>query len=335
LFGLEETDILEIVKLEKAHLIEAERLAMENYQEECSKVNSLPMVTKLPELEVFTQNDFGVAAFEGDVMVGFQGCYNPWNRAFDSNVKGTFTPVHAHGCVRENRARIYERMYQSMADELVKQGVLYHGIALYAHDVEAIAAYFHNGFGHRCSDAMRRMELIPGITPTEGIVFEELPAGEAKQVRELRRKLKNHMGESCCFMYTSEEEFEAWVQKRENNGSRIFVAKEKKKGMAGETQLPIAFLEICDEAETFVTELPMVKNICGAFCLPEYRGRQIYQNLINYAVEVLKAEGYKYLGVDYESFNPTAQHFWPKYFEPYTCSVVRRIDECAGKKYEK
>ena len=309
---------MKIVKLEKEHLIEAERLALENYQEECSKVSALPQVTKLPELVYFAQNDFGVAAFDGDTMVGFLGCYNPWDGAFDSNVKGTFTPVHAHGCVKENRAGIYERMYQQMARMLVEQGILYHGIALYAHDKEAISAYFHNGFGHRCSDAIRTMEPIPEVTRPIGIAFEELPSGEAGQVRALRRRLSNHMGESSCFMYTSEEEFEEWVRKRENNGSRIFVAKEK--------EMPIAFLEICEEAETFVAELPMVKNICGAFCLPEYRGRQIYQNLINYTVGVLREEGYLYLGVDYESFNPTAQHFWTKYFEPYTCSVVRRIE---------
>lgn len=316
---VEETDILKIVKLEKEHLIEAEQLALDNYREECSKVNTLPEVTKLPELECFAQNEFGVAAFEGDTMVGFLGCYNPWDGAFDSNVKGTFTPIHAHGCVKENRARIYGMMYQKIAELLVNQGVLYHGIALYAHDEETISAYFHNGFGHRCSDAIRRMELIPDIMPAKGISFAELPLGEAKQVRELRRKLSRHMGESSCFMYTTEREFAEWIVKRESNSSRIFVANDK--------ELPVAFVEICDEAETFVTELPSVKNICGAFCMPEYRGRQIYQNLINYTVEVLKKEGYQHLGVDYESFNPTAQHFWPKYFEPYTCSVTRRIDE--------
>ncbi len=316
---MEVTDILKIVKLEKKHLIEAELLALENYQEECNRVSALPEVTKLPELECFTQNDYGVAAFDGDTMVGFLGCYNSWEGAFDSNARGTFTPIHAHGCVKENRARIYGMLYQKMAELLVSQGVLYHGIALYAHDAEAISSFFHNGFGHRCSDAMRIMEPIQGVIPTTGLIFEELSLDEVKQVRELRRKLKDHMGESSCFMYTSEDEFEVWLQKRESNGNRIFVAKDK--------ELPVAFLEICEEAETFVTELPTVKNICGAYCLQEYRGRQIYQNLINYTVEVLHKEGYQYLGVDYESFNPTAQNFWPKYFEPYTCSVTRRIDE--------
>jgi len=38
-------------------------------------------------------------------------------------------------------------------------------------------------------------------------------------------------------------------------------------------------------------------------------------------------EGYAYLGVDYESLNPTAYAFWQKYFSAYTHGLVRRIDE--------
>jgi hypothetical protein len=38
---------------------------------------------------------------------------------------------------------------------------------------------------------------------------------------------------------------------------------------------------------------------------------------------------YTRLGVDFESLNPTAYGFWLKYFDAYTHSVVRRIDEKA------
>ena len=38
---------------------------------------------------------------------------------------------------------------------------------------------------------------------------------------------------------------------------------------------------------------------------------------------------YVRLGVDCESMNPTALGFWSKYFDAYTHSVVRRIDENA------
>ena len=317
---------MEIVALRKEHLQKAQKLAYENYNEERGKVSFLPEVANIPDLTGFADNGLGVAAFEGDQMLGFIGCVKPWNEAFDSNARGTFTPVHAHGCIKENRDRIYQRMYQKMADSLVKDGVLYHAVALYEHDKGAVSAYFHNGFGHRCADAIRRMEVIPDITPVDGILFEEIPKEEAKLVRELRRGLSIHMGESSCFMYTSGDEFEKWVEARENNGSRIFVAKNSEE--------IIAFIEISDEGENFVTELPKMQNICGAFCIPEHRGEMIVQYLINYAIGVLAKEGYEYLGVDYESFNPTAFHFWTKYFEPYTCSLTRRIDEGILKKME-
>jgi hypothetical protein len=41
---------------------------------------------------------------------------------------------------------------------------------------------------------------------------------------------------------------------------------------------------------------------------------------------MLKAENYLRLGVDFESFNPTAWGFWLKHFQAYTYSDVRRID---------
>ncbi len=316
---------MKIVKLKREHIVEATKLALENYKEECNRVKALPEIKSIPDLFCFAENQFGVAAFEGKKMLGFIGCFNPWDGAFDSNAKGTFTPIHAHGCVRDNRDKIYQRMYQKMAETLVDNGVLYYGIALYEYDEDAISAYFHNGFGHRCADAIRKMETIQEVKGVTGIEYEEISAREAKLVRELRRELKIHMSQSCCFMYQTPDEFENWVKERENNGSRIFVAKEQEK--------IIAFLEICDNAENFVTELPEMKNICGAYCLPQYRGQMIVQNLLNYVINVLQKDGYKQLGVDYESFNPTAYHFWRKYFVPYTCSVTRRIDEGIMKKY--
>lgn len=312
-----------ITTLKKEHLKAAAELAMMNYQEEKSEVKDLPEITEMPDLSCFTDNKLGVAALEGQKLVGFIGCYNPWDGAFDSNARGTFTPIHAHGCIKENRAKIYEMLYQKMADALVSKQVLYHGIALYEHDTEAIKAYFNYGFGRRCADAIRKIEET-SATRIGGVVFEEIPSGNASLVRSLRKGLREHMGESCCFMYSSDEEFEEWVLNREQNGSRIFIAKREME--------VIAFLEIADEGETFITGMKEMKNICGAYCLPEYRGQKIFQGLISYTNNVLCQEGYQYLGVDYESFNPTAYHFWPKLFAPYTCSVVRRIDECALKK---
>lgn len=103
--------------------------------------------------------------------------------------------------------------------------------------------------------------------------------------------------------------------------SRIFVAE-----TAGK---PIGFLETMDAGENFATEVVNMKNICGAYCLSDHRGSGVMQNLLNFLIRTLKEEGNTRLGVDFESFNPTAYGFWLKYFTAYTHGVVRRIDENA------
>lgn len=90
----------------------------------------------------------------------------------------------------------------------------------------------------------------------------------------------------------------------------------------------VAYIDVSDEGETFITEDSCMMNINGAYCIPEYRGSGAMKKLLNRVICILKEEGYSLLGVDYESFNPNALRFWRKYFSPYTRSVVRRVDEC-------
>ncbi len=78
---------------------------------------------------------------------------------------------------------------------------------------------------------------------------------------------------------------------------------------------------------TVTTCQDFCSTFTAAYCLKEHRGKGVIQNLLNYAVNILKKEGYAYLGVDYESLNPTAYAFWQKYFSVYTHGLVRRIDE--------
>ena len=302
-----------------SHVEAAQQLALSNYKEVRQQIPILPEIEVLPSLEYFAQNGLGVATFQEGQMIGFLCCYEPWNNAFSSTAKGTFSPIHAHGAIAENRKKIYQKMYQAAAEKWIKQKITYHSIGLYAHDTECIGGFFTYGFGMRCVDAIRPIEVIE-CDKCEGVYYEELAKTDAFKIRKLRQMLAEHLGSSPCFMHSSPEDFQKWLIRAEERDSRLFVAIEN-------DQL-IAFVEVTKDGENFVTEVNTIANICGAFCLPEYRGRNIFQNLLNYTIMNLKEEGYKLLGVDYESFNSTANGFWLKYFTPYTNSVVRRIDEC-------
>ena len=67
-------------------------------------------------------------------------------------------------------------------------------------------------------------------------------------------------------------------------------------------------------------------NLKGAYCKPEFRGMKIIDDLLLYVLATLKSERFEYLGVDFESYNPTANRFWGKHFAEYTNSVTRKIE---------
>ena len=311
--------MINITSFNKDHIDKATEIALANYKEEKSVVAELPSIDELPDFGCFADNGLGVAMFDDNNMLGFLCCYNPWDHAFDSTARGTFSPIHAHGAVWKNRGMIYKKLYQSAAKKWVECGITYHAIGLYAHDSQALNAFFTYGFGLRCIDAIRPMVNLECIS-FDGISFDEITKADVKKIRKLRRMHSAHMGESPCFMKASPDNVQAWLSRAETRDSRLFIASSNEK--------IIAYIEIMNNGENFATEDGNMKNICGAFCLPEYRGKGIAQGLLNFVTSKLNAEGYKTLGVDFEGFNPTASGFWLKHFTAYTNGVVRRIDEC-------
>lgn len=308
-----------IVDFTKDWISAAEQLALENYREEKLAVPLLPETPNLPSLEKLTENHLGVAAVEGEELLGFLGAYGPWEPVFCTpNVRGVFTPIHAHGAQRQKRTMIYQRMYQAAADKWVAAGASSHAVSLYAHDTAAQEAFFTYGFGRRCMDLIRDLSVLPGVVPAQCSYFE-LPASRQQEIRHLRKALSDHLAQSPCFVCQSDEVFRIWITQRENNPPRTFVA--ERDGHI------VAYMEVTKEGENFVVSSPDIRNICGAYCLPDYRGENVAPGLLCYITGVLRAEGFARLGVDCESFNPTALHFWSKYFAAYTHSVVRRIDE--------
>jgi GNAT superfamily N-acetyltransferase len=302
-----------------SHTEEALNLAKLNYKIEQSCVPLLPSAPTWPDLTRFADNGLGVAAFESGKMIGFLCCVPPFDNAFRStNVKGVFSPMEANGTIAENRDRIYAAMYQHAAQKWVDTGAVSHGICLYAHNETAQQQFFRYGFGLRCIDAIRSMEQID-CKSCDNYVFVELKQSEFVSIFPLDLMLNEHMRKSPTFMCRQADTSESFANSCAQEKARYFVAKQ-----SGNL---CAFLKITDTGETFITEMSDTQHINGAFCLPEHRGKDVYQSLLNYTISTLKAEGYTRLGVDFESINPAAYGFWLKYFTAYTHSVVRRIDE--------
>jgi hypothetical protein len=298
---------------------EAISIAKANYEEEREFVPVLPAADNFPGLLYFAENGLGAAVFENGRMLGFLCCYAPLDNAFGTTyAKGTFSPVHAHGAVLCDRELIYKHLYRAAAEKWVKKGIVSHAVGLYAHDIQAKNSFFQNGFGLRCIDAVRLMEEIDYL-PLSGYDYCELPCDDKAVILPLKNMLIGHLAKSPSFMFYPEMNEDDLQKQTGRRKSRFFTA--------GRSGVVIAFIEITDRGENFACDDSGMINICGAYCLPEHRSKGVYQNLLNFMIYTLKDEGYTRLGVDFESFNPTAYGFWLKYFTAYTNSVVRRIDE--------
>jgi len=309
---------MDIRKFTMDDVAQARALALENYNEERSVNSVLPEITETPKLDYYVENELGVCAYEGEKLVGFLGCYNPWKGGYDTyDDLSIFVPCHAHAAVKENRVRIYQDMFAFAAENWVRKNIVGFGISMYAHDEDGKNAFFEYGFGMRCTDEIRPMAPFRAIQNKE-MMFFELPLPGFPKVRELRKSLNAHLKQSPCFMQGTDEECDAWLQRVEAGDRRTFVACDEEK--------IIAYLDVADEGENFATEIKGFQNLQGAWCDPAYRGRGITDDLLEYVIETLALEGNTILGVDHETYNPTANRFWPKYFSRYTCSLTRHIE---------
>ena len=60
-----------ILDFSTVHIECAAQIAKQNYEAERGYVYALPPVEQWPDLKPFAENGFGVAAFDGDDIVGF------------------------------------------------------------------------------------------------------------------------------------------------------------------------------------------------------------------------------------------------------------------------
>ena len=304
---------MEITDFRREHIEKARVIAAHALEVERRSAAMLPAVD-VPGIDRFAENGLGVAAIDGGEVVGYMCTDRPHGNFLGTAVSGVWSPLHANGVEYDEKFRrgeVFSRMYQAGAEKWLSAGVMYHSVTVYAHDDELVRSLFDNNFGKRCVDAVCTCDDAPTIG-NAGI--RELEPGESPRIRDLRRGLAKHLTASPCFMAEAEE---SWYDEAEKRDSRIFVME-----VSGDI---IGYVEVGGSGENFLSGSGKIKNIRGAFCAGEYRGRGFMVGIVDHVRGVLRSEGDLLLGVDYESINPNALRFWSKRFLPYTFGLTRRI----------
>ena len=311
---------MEFRKVNSNYVSEAVALAILEYERECTKCGQLiknDSEEKLQGLiENLFQSQYGIMALKQGELTGYLCFYGPWD-GFFGEVKGAFSPLGGSAIAGNDRNKIASLLFEKASEELIKDGICSIAICVYAHDEEIAKSFVMNGFGIRCSDAIRDLNVnVDMHIKPDNILFSELERGKYRDIRLLKIELEKHLSKAPIFFPANINRIDDWLN---NDESRIFVAKENNE--------IIGYIEVGDKGENFITENKAMRSICGAYFKKEHRNKEVAANLLKYICEQLKAEGIGYLGVDCETLNPNALRFWGKYFENYTYSFHRRIDE--------
>ena len=312
---------MEFKKVEKKDVEEALALASYEYQRERNKVKELPDIDFMNQLrenltDLF-QTKYGLIARSEGKVVGYLAFKGPFG-GFFGNCKGAFSPLEGCAVSGSNRGKLLSKLIETVTEMMVQEeGVTSFALCRYANDKEIGRALVLNGFGIRCSDAILKLrERKREEYYNSDIAFLELEHKDKKLILDLRLGLTRHLLKAPVYFPSHIEDYMGWFARKE---IRVFVACKN-----GEM---IGYISIQDEGENFVTDRVHMKNICGAFVKEEYRGKKVADDLLNFVCNVCEKEGGEYLGVDCETLNPSALRFWGKYFNPYTYSYHRRIDE--------
>lgn len=309
-------------KLNEKYIEDAVKLAQAQYNMEQKQIEALyekdykDILTA--SLGGIFKSKFGAVAVERGKLLGYLSFWGGWSGHF-GNVKGSFSPLFANAVGGECRGKTLSLLFQYVSEQMIQDEILSFAICTYSHDAELKESLIMNGFGIRCSDAIRNVDKPLHIKINTEYLYEEMHYSDAHCLLPLKNSLARHLRKSPTYYPNhefSEEDFIAMCNKRQ---SRFFVAKDKSE--------IIGYIEITKDGETFITEEPDIQNICGAYLKENYRGKNILQSLLSFAFEIMKNDGIKRIGVDCETINPAALRFWEKYFDSYTYSFVRRIDE--------
>jgi GNAT superfamily N-acetyltransferase len=312
---------LRIVPLQDQHLEGAAHLVAVRHRLARQQVPILPGRFEnpdrvLPPLQRLASQSEGVAALEGDRLVGF--LLGMVLSEF-KGLRSIYVPEWSHAVVGDRRRRVYEEMYAAAAARWVANECLLHAITLLADDQEAFEAWNWMTFGLLVVDAVR--DLTPVAEPLPEVDIWRAGPEDVETAMAFDRALSEYLLEPPTFLLGSEPmdrtEHAAWLEDTER---ALWVASHRGEpvGVIGlQPSNPTAAATPQDDASVCITR---------AFTKPSARGQEIGSALLARAIEWARTAGYVRCAVDFESANVLGRRFWLRHFEPVCLSLMRVVD---------
>lgn len=266
----------------------------------------------------------GVMALAQGEVVGYLGWWIVEHfRGTDR--RGAYCPEWAHGARDGQKQAIYQALYRAAATQWVAQGCQVHAITLLSHNQAAELAWFWQGFGLTVVDAIRPIQPL-GVAYPAGLVMRPATTTDVALLVTLDAEHCLHYAQPPVLMAPrAGRDAAAWRHYLAHPQNSVWLALEN-----GHPAGFLAFAGGDDYDGADLLCAPEVVGITGAYVRPAYRGRGVASALLDAALQVYARQGMTSCAVNFESFNPEAALFWPRYFTPVCYSLLRVPEWVAG-----
>lgn len=311
--------MIDIAPLDSDHLEEATALFVAGFRRLRAEVPALPNELENPlrvAHELARMAGRSLVALDHGECVG----YLAWwviDRFRGSDRRGAYAPEWGHAALPGRGATVYRALYRAASEQWTAAACGVHAITVLASDVEAREAWFWNGFGLAVVDAVREARPLPATAGTQ-LTVRPAVAEDAEVLAALDAEHVRHYTAPPVFMAPPSVDDAAWFAgflERPKNGI----------WMAFDGAAPAGFMRFSgyDFDAVAVLQCETAAFCNGAYLRSAYRGQRAGVALLQAALRHYASLGFTGVYTTFESFNPEAAGFWPRYFQPACLSLMR------------
>ena len=262
---------------------------------------------------------------QGNAIVAYNGGdiagYMAWMSIDFHAERSAFLPIVGNAALLEDENAVFFEMYAVAAEQWVRENRFNHLWMTYDDDVRLRDMLYDLGFGSYVIDACQRTDQYELIT-TSAWKITQATYADVDAVLAIENESESNLLKTPTFLIrdswkredvidliTNEQVFVAW------DGNRI-----------------IGMLSL-DTNQNHHFEHLTCGNSAGGTCAyirPEYRRKGVGTGLLREAFAHCQKVHKPFLHVSFETANPNAIKFWPKYFKPAIRSVRRTINKDAN-----
>jgi GNAT superfamily N-acetyltransferase len=314
---------MQVVGFERRHVQEAAALFVASLEALRAEVPALSgVLADRARVEAELSRMRGVAAIEDGRLVGYLTSWFPIASFRGTQRAGAYVPGWAHQVRHGAPAEVVALLYRAACDAWIEAGCSVHAITLLANDHASLDAWFRLGFGMGTIDAVRPMEPL-GLRPPDGFMVRSAADGDATALADLDAEHVRHYGEPPVLMVPP--------RALDADGWRAFLDEPLNTAwLAEDPDGPFGFLRFdraFDGSDVIETDDGVF--IGGAYVRASHRRLGVASAILDAALRHYAAIGLRCCALDYESFNPEAAAFWPRYFTP-VCHSLLRVPEFGG-----